>query len=103
MSDGVYLIIKCIVMVLCTVLVGFVIPLIKAKTTGTKYEYLMKWVQAAVENAEQTIHGEGVGHVKKTEVLNFLMDFCVSAGIQITQEQLSNLIESAVFTMNLEK
>lgn len=44
-----------------------------------------------------------MGIVKKEEVMIFMTEWINKVGISITQEQLSQLIESAVYEMNQYK
>ena len=46
--------------------------------------------------------GDGHGNIKKDEVIKFVTDWMVSHGINVTQEQLDQLIEAAVYSMNNE-
>jgi hypothetical protein len=59
-------------------------------------------VEIAVRAAEQTIKGSGQGAIKKDEVINFVTSWMISHGIQISAEQLDQLIECAVYNLKLE-
>lgn len=59
-------------------------------------------VEIAVKAAEQTIKGSGQGAVKKDEVIKFVSKWMIAHGVLITEEQLDQLIEAAVFNMKRE-
>ena len=46
--------------------------------------------------------GAGEGKLKKQEVIDFVVEWMDDHGVVITEEQLHQLIEAAVFSMNLE-
>ena len=93
-----------IVASVCAVLVTYwVIPWIKSKMNNEKLAQLESIVDVAVRAAEQTITGSGKGEVKKDQVVNFVSTWLEdNVNIVITPEQLSQIIESAVFNMKLE-
>jgi hypothetical protein len=59
-------------------------------------------VEVAVRAAEQTIKGSGMGAVKKEQVLEFVSFWMLEHGVNISQDQLNQLIEACVFNMNRE-
>ena len=101
MNDITFIILKIVVTVSAALISAYVIPLLKAKIAESKDRRLLEIVEIAVRAAEQTI-GAGHGSVKKDEVITFVTKWMVDHGIQITEEQLDNLIECAVFQMNRE-
>lgn len=101
MDDMTFIILKIVVSVAAALVTGFVIPLLKEKITDIRYQRLLDMVEVAVRAAEQTI-GDGYGHVKKDEVIKFVTDWMLSHGIKVTEEQLDQLIEAAVYSMNNE-
>ena len=60
-------------------------------------------IEAAVRAAEQTITGQGQGYAKKEKVMAFVRDWLASQGITITDEQLSDLVEAAVYALKQEQ
>ena len=101
MNELTFNILKIVVSVVAALISAFVIPLLKEKLADIKYQRLMEMVEIAVKAAEQTI-GAGQGHVKKDEVIAFVTSWMVAHGILITEEQLDQLIEAAVYNMNNE-
>lgn len=59
-------------------------------------------VALAVRAAEQTITGQGQGAVKKAEVIKFVSEWLYGKGINITEDELDQLIEAAVYSMKQE-
>lgn len=100
MGDITFIILKIVVSVVFALLSAFVIPLLKEKLQDMKYQRLLEMVKVGVRAAEQTIKGSGLGHVKKDEVINFVTAWMLSNGIIITEDQLDQLIEAAVYAMN---
>lgn len=101
MNDFTFNLLK-IVVSLATVLVTTqLIPFIRLKIADSKYEKLLEMVEIAVRAAEQTI-GSGQGKLKKEEVITFVTEWMVNHGVNITQEQLGQLIEAAVYQLKNE-
>jgi len=70
----------------------YLVPLLRQKLDGTKYEDLAYWVGVAVKAAEQTITG---GADKKAFVLSFLRD----KGLDLDADKVDALIEAAVYAL----
>ena len=103
MNDLTFDILKIIVSISCALISAYLIPFINSKLQDAKYQNLLEIVEIAVRAAEQTQTGGGKGRVKKQEVICSVTAWCKEHGISITDDQLSQLIEAAVFNMNLEK
>ena len=101
MNDLTFNILKIVISVAVALISAYLVPFIKNKLQEDKYSQLVVMVHTAVQAAEQTI-GSGNGAVKKDEVMSFVTDYMNRVGIKITEEQLDQLVESAVFQMNLE-
>lgn len=101
MNELTFNILKIVVSICAALISIYVIPLLREKLNDSKYQRLLEMVEIAVRAAEQTI-GAGHGSVKKDEVVTFVTKWMNAHGIQITQEQLDQLIECAVFNMNRE-
>ena len=100
MNELTFNILKIVVSVAAALVATYLVPYIKAKTAETKYDRLLHIVATAVRAAEQTIKGSGQGALKKEEVLGFVTAWMAQHGISITDEQLDQLIEAAVYSMN---
>ena len=103
MNDITFIVLKIIVSVAAALMTVFVIPLLKEKLQDVRYQRLLAYVEVAVRAAEQTIKGSGQGHVKKDEVINYVTAWMLSHGIKISEDQLDQLIEAAVYVMNNTK
>ena len=102
MNDITFNILKIVVTVATALISVYVIPLLKEKLKDAKYQQLLEIVEVAVRAAEQTIKGSGQGAIKKDEVITFVTSWMISHGIQISAEQLDQLIECAVYNLKLE-
>ena len=100
MNDLTFNILKIVVAVSTVFISVYVIPLLREKLNDSKYQRLLEMVEIAVRAAEQTINADGA--VKKDEVVKFVTQWMLAHGIAITQDQLDQLIECAVFNMNRE-
>ena len=102
MNEVTFVILKIVISVVAALLSAFVIPLLKEKLTDIKYQRLLEMVEIAVRAAEQTIKGSGQGKYKKEDVINYVTSYMLQHGIMITEDQLDELIEAAVYNMNKE-
>lgn len=101
MNDLTFNILKLVVSVSFALITVYLIPLIKNFIASEKYKDLVNIVKVAVLAAEQTI-GAGEGKMKKAEVISFVTNYMNEHGFVISEDQLSQLIEAAVFEMNKE-
>ena len=83
------------------------LPYLRAKkeeaTTAirkTKWAWAADIIDAVVRAVEQTVEDGVHGEAKKAEATRLVFDFFRANHIDLTQEQVSALIESAVQTMN---
>lgn len=97
MNDLTFNILKIVVSVVAALVAVYVIPYLKTLKDNEKYASLVDMVQVAVYAAEQTI--KTGGEFKKSEVTAFVSNWLRGKGMEISAEQLSQLIESAVFQM----
>lgn len=99
MEFNINLIIKVIIPILGAIVTYILVPLIKEKTTKEQRENIYFWVKVAVLGAEMIYKEKEQGKLKKEYVVEFL----ISKGINITLEELNILIESAVKEFNMTK
>ncbi len=78
-------------------LVYFLIPYIKERTTKEQRDNMCFWVKVAVNSAEMIFAEKGQGKLKKEYVLEFLNN----RGFNITAHELDVLIEAAVKELNI--
>lgn len=102
MSEIMFGLMEIVVSASAALVAAYLVPFIKAKTADTKYKKLLGAVEVAVKAAEQTIKGSGQGAAKKDEVISSVTAWMVRHGIIITQDQLDQLIEAAVYNLKKE-
>lgn len=102
MEDITMMILKIVVSVCAALITVYVVPYLKTLRQDKRYASLMDMVEVAVKAAEQTIKDPGQGDYKKAEVIAFVSDWMMEHGIKISQDELSQLIECAVFSMHQE-
>lgn len=91
-----------IIAAICAALVtAYVIPYLKTLKEDKRYDALIEIVTVAVRAAEQVLKHES-GAVKKAEVVKFVREWLDRKGIRITDEELDQLLEAAVYGMKQE-
>ena len=103
MNDTSFLFLKIILSICVSLVTVYLIPYLHTLKSDTKYSTLVSIVETAVRAAEQTIKGDGKGAEKKQQVTEFVSRWLADHGINISAEQISELIEAAVFNMHLEE
>lgn len=101
MSDIMYTAVQLVVMILAALIARYVIPWVRGKIGDQKLEQIAAWAIWAVDWAEQIIVAPGAGDRRKELVMGFLRDMLDQIHIELTDEQLEVLIESAVRQMHL--
>lgn len=99
MNEIIYEVIRAVLVISIMVVVRYVVPLLKTKINDSELTWLYEWSVKAVMAAEQTTTGDHMGSYKKSVVKDFLQTVAKEKNISITDEQLENLIESAVYAM----
>lgn len=102
MNDVIFSILQIIVSLSVLVIMRYVVPYLRIKVQSVIDKELWEAIVKEVKSVEQTIVGSKQGIVKKEEVLLRMTAWANNHGIPITQEQLSQLIEAAVYIMNNE-
>lgn len=102
MNEIIYEVVRAVLVISIMVVVRYAVPYLKSKINGTELEWIYAWAVKAVKAAEQTTSGEHTGSVKKAIVKEFLQNVAKEKNLSITDEQLENLIESAVYAMKQE-
>lgn len=85
------------------ILLGYVVPFVLLVIAGYliktfRDEKVIKWVDMVVKAAEQMYKGNGRGREKYAYVAKV-----ISEKFNISPDELTNIIESAVFELNSEK
>lgn len=103
MNDITFIVLKLVISVSFALITAYLIPLIKNKIASEKYKDLVDIVKVGVNAAEQVFKESGMGRVKKEDVIIFVNGWMNENGVKISEKQLSQLIEAAVFEMNKKK
>lgn len=108
MNDLVFDIIRIAIFATFLVITKYLVPSIrlwlKGRISENQYSLLIAVIKSAVQALEQEFKGEtGQGATKKEQVTTFVKDYCETHNIDMTDEQISTLIESAVYGMNEAK
>ena len=80
---------------LCTIILAFCVPVLKARLGEERLAKLQSWIAIGVQAAEQ-LFGSGEGERKKDYVLSLLL----SKGLVRDVDDVTALIESEVYQMN---
>lgn len=96
------LLVKIIFAIVSVAITTFVIPFLNELVLKYKNTRLESFVKDSVQAAEQVIKGDGKGKEKKQKVIELVSQWLKKYSVDISTEEISNLIESAVFAMNKE-
>ena len=99
MNDVTLLLIRLVVITASMLITLFVVPYLKTLRESKEFELIIEAVSKAVNYAEQTIKGSGMGQTKKEEVIDVLKII----GVNLSPALLDVLIEDAVYIMNSNK
>lgn len=102
MDNMTMMILKLVISVCAALITAYTVPYLKTLKNDARYERMLDMVALAVRAAEQTITGSGQGAVKKAEVIKFVSEWLYGKGINITEDELDQLIEAAVYSMKQE-
>ena len=94
---GNFNILQVVLTIVSIIVTGVLIPLIKTKITKDKLEKAIVITEIAVKAAEQIFRESGQGPIKK----KYVIDYLKRSGLNLTDEEINALIESAVKELNL--
>ena len=103
MNEITFDILKIVISVCATIITVYAVPYLKTLKEDRRYAQILEMVEVAVRAAEQTIKGSGKGMEKKKEVENIIYAWLMEKGIEITPEQINQLIECAVYQLKQEQ
>lgn len=103
MNELTFDLLKIVISVCAAIITVYAVPYLKTLKEDRRYAQILDMVDVAVRAAEQTIKGSGKGMEKKKEVENIIYAWLMEKGIEITPEQINQLIECAVYQMKQEK
>ena len=99
MNEILYEILRASVVLVLILLTRYAVPYLKQVAENSKYDLVVKWAEVAVKSAEQTVFGDKKGPERKAIVTAFIKKLLLQKDISISDEQLENIIEAAVFAM----
>lgn len=89
-----------IIVSICSALITlWLLPYLDDLRKNKRYGVVIDMIAVAVRAAEQTITDPKSGAVKKEKVINFIKFWLNKQGIDISDEEIGELIESAVYQM----
>ena len=99
MNELTFDLLKIVISVCAAIITVYAVPYLKTLKEDRRYAQILDMVEVAVRAAEQTIKGAGKGVEKKKEVESIIYAWLMEKGIEITPEQLNNLIECCVYQL----
>ena len=103
MNDITFEILKLAVTVIMIIITRYVIPCLQLKLKNEVDEATWVQVMRLVRSAEQVARSYDTGADKKEYVTRMLKSWAEKNQIKLSETQIEDLIESAVFVMNNEK
>ena len=89
-------IVTALIALLSTVITGFLIPLIKQKTSAENLAKLSQYAEIGVKAAEQMYRS---GEIKKEDRKSYVINFLTKHGFSLDQNEINELIESLVLSL----
>lgn len=93
------MVLKIVISVCAALITAYVVPYINTLKEDTRYSTVLNMIGLAVRAAEQTITAPGQGSLKKATVIAFMTKWLGGKGIVVSDDDLSELIEAAVYQM----
>lgn len=103
MNELTFDLLKIVISVCAAIITVYAVPYLKTLKEDRRYAQILDMVDVAVRAAEQTIKGAGKGIEKKEKVENIIYAWLMERGIEISTEQINQLIECAVYQLKQEK
>lgn len=103
-SEFTLTIVRIIFAIISLIITYYVLPFLNELTVRYKNTRLENFVKDSVQAAEQIIKGNSKGATKKKEVSAWVSKWIKEHyNMDISEDEISNMIESAVYTMNNTK
>ena len=102
MNDIIFTILEAVLTASILAAMRYLIPFLIQTLRSHNYNLAAEIVEDAVRAAEQTLAGRKRGAEKYEHVMELMQETLVKYGIQMSTEQIDQLIESAVQAMNQE-
>lgn len=103
MNEITFELLKIVVSICAALITVYMVPYLKTLKEDKRYASLVSMIEVAVRAAEQTYKESGKGAVKREEVLTFVQNWIKEQGINVSYEQLDQLLEACVYQMKQEK
>ena len=103
MSDLSFTVLKVVISFCVFLVTVYAVPYLDALRKNEKFAALMDAIVNAVQAAEQVVTGQGRGSLKKQRVMEDISSWLTKHHLEMTAEELSELVESAVYSMNAAK
>lgn len=103
MNELTFGILKIVISICAALATVYAIPYLKTLKEDRQYSQVVEMVEVAVRAVEQTIKGAGKGIEKKIAVEDIIYAWLLGKGIEITPEQINQLIECAVYQLKQEQ
>lgn len=103
MNELTFDLLKIVISVCAAIITVYAVPYLKTLKEDRRYSQIFEMVDVAVRAAEQTIKGAGKGVEKKEKVENIIYAWLMERGIEISTEQINQLIECAVYQLKQER
>lgn len=88
-------VVEAIVTLVSALIAAFLIPWIRRKTTAQEREDMLKWVEIAVDAAQQLFHD-----LDGAERKQYVLDFLSEKGYYLEDKEVDNAIEAAVLKLH---
>lgn len=103
MDDITMILLKVVISVCAALITAYVLPYIKTLKDDARYAKVIEVVELAVRAAEQVIRDPKSGQIKKARVLKVVRKWLGEHNIDISEDEIDQLIESAVYAMKQGK
>lgn len=103
MNEILFNVLQVTVIICAFAITKYVIPYLSQQIKNSNYEWAVELVKQSVEMAEQTMTGPNKGREKKALVTLFIQNALKEINIDLSDERIDVLIESAVYAMNQAK
>lgn len=90
-------IINAAIALIAAIISAFVIPWLRQKTTQHQRDTMLQWVEIAVHAAQQLYY-----NCKGSERKEYVRQFLLSKGYDISSQEVDNAIEAAVLKLHRE-
>ena len=102
MDDFSFMILKAVVSFCVALVTAWLIPYLDTLRNDKRFGKVIDMIAFAVRAAEQTVTDPKSGQIKKDKVVQFINSWLKKENIVMTDAEINELIESAVYSMKKE-